>query len=69
MVPYFCSLSGNLTAYHQSIAIMSHHRSIVSSLCAAVVCLFFVTFFTRGQAPDGKGLFKQKFAYCDSIKK
>jgi cytochrome c551/c552 len=69
MVPYFCSLSGNLTAYHQSIAIMSHHRSIVSSLCAAVVFLFFVSFYTGVQAQDGKALFQQKCASCHAINK
>lgn len=64
MVPYFCSLSGNLTAYHQSIAIMSHHRSIVSSLCSAVVLVFLLTFSTGVQAQDGKALFQQKCAAC-----
>jgi len=69
MVPYFCSLSGNLTAYHQSIAIMSHHRSIVSSLCAAVVFVFLLTFSTGVQAQDGKALFQQKCASCHAINK
>jgi mono/diheme cytochrome c family protein len=69
MVPYFCSLSGNLTAYHQSIAIMSHHRSIVSSLCAAVVFVFLLTFSTGIQAQDGKALFQQKCASCHAINK
>lgn len=69
MVPYFCSLSGNLTAYHQSIAIMSHHRSIVSSLCAAVIFVFLLTFSTGVQAQDGKALFQQKCASCHAIDK
>jgi len=69
MVPYFCSLSGNLTAYHQSIAIMSHHRSIVSTLCAAVVFVFLLTFSTGVQAQDGKALFQQKCASCHAINK
>jgi len=69
MVPYFCSLSGNLTAYHQSIAIMSHHRSIVSSLCAAVIFVFLLTFSTGVQAQDGKALFQQKCASCHAINK
>jgi mono/diheme cytochrome c family protein len=69
MVPYFCSLSGNLTAYHQSIAIMSHHRSIVSSLCAAVVFVFLLTFSTGVKAQDGKALFQQKCASCHAINK
>ena len=69
MVPYFCSLSGNLTAYHQSIAIMSHHRSIVSSLCAAVFFVFLLTFSTGVQAQDGKALFQQKCASCHAINK
>lgn len=69
MVPYFCSLSGNLTAYHQSIAIMSHHRSIVSSLCAAVVFVFLLTFSTGVKAQDGKVLFQQKCASCHAANK
>lgn len=69
MVPYFCSLSGNLTAYHQSIAIMSHHRSIVSSLCAAVIFVFLLTFSTGVQAQDGKALFQQKCASCHAVDK
>lgn len=69
MVPYFCSLSGNLTAYHQSIAIMSHHRSIVSSLCTAAIFVFLLTFSTGVQAQDGKTLFQQKCASCHAIDK
>ncbi|MFN5477613.1 MAG: c-type cytochrome [Sphingobacteriales bacterium] len=48
---------------------MSHHRSIVSSLCAAVVFVFLLTFSTGVQAQDGKALFQQKCASCHAINK
>ncbi|MFN9493834.1 MAG: c-type cytochrome [Sphingobacteriales bacterium] len=48
---------------------MSHHRSIVSSLCAAVVVVFLLTFSTGGPAQDGKALFQQKCASCHAINK
>ncbi|MFN5648781.1 MAG: c-type cytochrome, partial [Sphingobacteriales bacterium] len=52
-----------------SIAIMSHHRSIASSLFSGVVFVLVMVFSARVQAQDGKALFQQKCASCHAINK